>query len=429
MRTAATAAFGLLSFLAGSTTLLPAQTPNYNEVMLFGSADMVQAVNHPSTGYALELPGVSPAAFTATSTTGVAAGTLTWIWYPSQLHARYEDHLVTGHFIFTRPSSATPAAAYRQTQSGQTSPGVPQYMPRFSIYAAKARPAPTPLPPFGAGYDPDFGKQPLFAYTTQHSFLETRPDVTRFWSVTYNTKVRIPSSQQGGVNAEMVLAFEWKGGEHWTKSGSQSIVTGWSEQHFTPVHWGLASAGSPRAITRFDPTKIVPGSNFNLYSSPFGGYYEDRSTLILHSDWGELRNPTLRTTVYPSYNPGSGLSDVASTAGAFNWDVYSSRNYRGKRVLPLLNIRVGVQTSGTPLFPHMIEVNPADPFLTALWPNPLVNGVISNLGAWLPNKRVTVPALGSRAIGTWIGLESGIIDTTSGSVLDTTNACWFYIAK
>ncbi len=415
--------------VAVAAAALAAQAPEHNEVMLFGSIDMVQSVNHPSTGYALELPGVSPAAFTATSTTGVAAGTLTWVWYPSQLHARYEDHLVTGHIIATRPSSATPAAAYQQTHSGQTSPGVPQYIPRFQVYAAKARPTPTPVPPFGAGYDPDFGKQPLLSYTTWHTFLETQPDVTRVWAVTYNTAVRIPSSQQGGPNAEMVLAYEWRGGEHWTKSGSQSIPTGWSEQHFQPVHWGLASAGSPRAVSYFDPTKIVPGTNFNLYSSPFAGYYEQRSTLILHSDWGELRDPSLSTTVYPSYNPGSGLSDLGSTAGAFNWDVYSSRSYVGKRVLPLLNIRVGVQGSGTPFPPHMLEINPADPLLTALWPNPLVSGVISSTGVWLPSKRVAVPALGSKAIGVWIGLESAILDSTTGSVLDTTNASWFYIQK
>ncbi|MHC4515943.1 MAG: hypothetical protein ACYS5W_19890, partial [Planctomycetota bacterium] len=307
MRTTAvrTAALFLPLVIATGGARLPAQTPNFNEMVRFGGIDMVQGVNHPATGYGLELPGVSPAAFTATSTTGVAAGTLTWIWYPSQLNTRYEDRFVTGHLIGVRASSATPAADYARIHTGQTSPGVLLYWPRFSIYPAKIRPRPAPpVPAFGAGYQPDFGKQPLFRYVTQHTYLETRPDVTRVWAVTYNTKVRIPGSQQGGPNAEMVLAFEWKGGEHWTKPGSQSIPTGWSEKPFRPVHWGLASAGTPRNVTLFDPSKIVPGTTFNLYSSPFGGYYEDSSTLSLHCDWGELRDPTLKSTVYQSYNPG-----------------------------------------------------------------------------------------------------------------------------
>ncbi len=422
-----TSTFMLSLSLAFAGVELRAQTPNHNQMARFGNADMVQGSNHPSTGFALELPGVSPAAFTATSTNGVAAGTLTWIWYPSQLNTRYEDRFVTGHIVATRPASATPAAAYTQTHSGQTSPGVPQYIPRFQIHAAKARPKPTPVPPFGAGFDPDFSKQPLFSYTTKHTFLETRADATRVWAVTYNTKVRVPSSQQGGVNTEMVLAFEWQGGEHWTKSGSQSIPTGWSEKPFKPVHWGLASAGNPRKVTLFDPSKIAP--SLNLYSSPFGGYFEDKSTLSLHSDWGELRDPILRNTVYPSYNPGSGLSDLASTAGAFNWDVFSGSNNRGKRALPLLNVRVGVQGSGTPFLGQMLEINPSDPLLPALWVNPLVNGVIDARGVWLPRQRLTTPALGSSAVGIWIGMEFAILDSSNNNLVDTTNAYWFYIEK
>ena len=38
---------------------LTAQTPNHNEVVRFGNFDMVQGSNHPQTGYALEMPGVS----------------------------------------------------------------------------------------------------------------------------------------------------------------------------------------------------------------------------------------------------------------------------------------------------------------------------------------------------------------------------------
>ena len=75
----------------------------------------------------------------ATAKTGVVAGTLTWIWYPSQLNLRYEDHFVTGHMIAVRPSTGTPLSDYSKKHTGQSSAGVPIYIPKFSIYPGKER--------------------------------------------------------------------------------------------------------------------------------------------------------------------------------------------------------------------------------------------------------------------------------------------------
>ena len=96
----------------------PAQV-HHNEVIRFGTTDLVQSQVHPTTGYNLEMPGAQPGAYMAVGTAGVPAGTLTWVWYPGQQNARYEDRYVTGHMIGVRPSTSTPITAYSIVHPGQ----------------------------------------------------------------------------------------------------------------------------------------------------------------------------------------------------------------------------------------------------------------------------------------------------------------------
>ena len=79
---------------------------HHNEVIRFGTTDLVQNQIHPSTGYRLEMPGAQPGGYMAVSLAGVPAGTLTWLWYPGQQNARYEDRYITGHMIGVRPSTS-----------------------------------------------------------------------------------------------------------------------------------------------------------------------------------------------------------------------------------------------------------------------------------------------------------------------------------
>lgn len=404
-------------------TPLPAQN-NYNEVMRFGARDLVQTKVHSVTNFALEVPGAQPQGFMTVSTTGVPAGTLTWIWYPSPLNRRLEDRFVTGHMIAVRPSTATPLTDYSKTHSGQTTAGVPIYIPKFSIWTPKARSPKVPKPPFGDGFEPDFSKSALLAYNTVHTPLVqlSQADKALLWSVTYNTKVKIPTK-------EMVFSYEWRGGEHYNKPLSQSLPTGWSESMFAPAHWGWAEPAPGRKITYFDPAKILPGSGITMYSSPMGGYFEDQATICFHSDWGENREPALAGSVYPSYNVGSGLADLGTRAGGFGWDMFTNSANSGKRAVPLLNVRSTPYNLATPFLGQTLEIDPADPLIAMLWGNRLADGLISSLGVFLPSKRINVPALGPTSIGLWVGFEFGLVDTMTGVAIGTTQATWFYIEK
>jgi hypothetical protein len=397
---------------------------SHNEVMRFGARDLVQTKIHKTTKYSLEIPGAQPPGFMTKSTTGVAAGVLTWIWYPSQLNSRLEARFVTGHMIAVRPSSATPLRDYSLTHAGQKLAGVPIYLPKFSIWEPLARAPRAPVPVFGAGFDPDFSRSPLLTYNTVHTPLvqPAQADQALMWTVTYNLKVKV-------TQREMVFAYEWRGGEHFTKPRSQSLPTGWSESMFAPAHWGWAAPGTKRTITHFDPAKILPGSGLTVYSSPMGGYFEDQATICFHSDWGETRNPALASRVYPSYNVGSGLSDLGSKAGGFAWDAFASSVHQGKRAMPLLNVRAGPRGVGTPFLGQVLEVDPSDPVLALLFGNPFADGSFNSRGVFLPSRRIKVPALGASSIGLWVGMEFGIVDRVSGAALETTQAFWFYVGK
>ena len=402
----------------------PAVTQNqYNEVMRFAARDLVQTATNSSTGYSLEVPGAQPAAYMATSTTGVAAGTLTWVWYPSQLNSRLADRFVTGHMVAVRPSSATPLSDYSKTHSPQTSPGVPVYIPKFSIYPAKQRSG-TATSPFGVGYDPDFSKSPLLTYNTVHTPLvqAAQADQAVIWTVTYNTKVKVASR-------EVVLAFEWQGGEHASKARSQSLPTSWSESMFSPAHWGWAAPAPGRTITHFDASKILPGQSLTLYTSPMAGYFEDEPTVALQSDWGESRETALAGLLHPSYNPGSGLADVASKAGEFAFDVFTTAGHSGKRAMPILNLKTSVHGTATNFLGASFDLDLGDPALSLFWGDSRADGLVSSYGTFLPSKRIQVPALGAAALGTWVGVEYGIVDLGTGAVLGTTPGLWFYIQK
>ncbi|MCB9871856.1 MAG: hypothetical protein H6837_18525 [Planctomycetes bacterium] len=410
------------SLLCSLALLAAAAAQGPNPVLRAGALELTQSARHPGTGYALEIPGAQPPEFSAASTSGVPAGTLTWVWIPSPLDRRLESRRVTGHMIAVRPTSSTPLVEYGRVQRGQTSPGVPVYVPKFSLHAAKARAAVPPLGPFGGGFDPDFGKPPLLRYDTVHTPLlpPHLADQTVVWTVTYNTEVRIAA-------AEMVMAFEWQGGEHMATSLTQSLPSGWPEQHFAPVHWGWASPPPARTMRYFDPKRILPPLSLDLYSSPFAGYFSARATVALHTDWGELRDPTLANLRAPSYTVGAGFSDLASRAGEIGWDVFAA-GQDGQRALPLLDIGASPVGVGFPLLGQMLEVHPLSPVLTGLWGHPLADGRIA-AGGWLPAARIRVPALGPAALGTWIGMEFAIVDPTTATARDTTQAVWFYVAR
>ncbi len=402
---------------------------NFNEVARFAAVDAAQIATHPTTGFALELPGAQHSAYMAASPTGVAAGSLTWVWYPSQLNLRYEDRFVTGHMVATRPSSSTPLSMYSQTAAGQTQPGVPQYVPRFSIYRAKAR-SQGSSSPFGNGFEPDFSQNPLLTYNTLHTPLldSSLVDSTQIWTVTYNLTVLIPGSSTGGANAEMIMALQAEGGEHYQTPGSQSLPTGFSENDFTPAHWGWATPGPTRTISYFDPAQTLPG-NPSFYSSPLLGYFEDQPTLAIRSSWAENNDPTLALNDALSYNVGNGFCNAASTAGSVGMDVFTSISHSGNRVLPLLNVGLSVHPSGTPSQGQMAELNLADPFVTLFWGNGLMDGFVDANGLWFSPTRISFPALGPATIGTWLGLEYAIINEGTGALVGTTNAYWFQVVN
>ena len=79
--------------------------------------------------------------------------------------------------------------------TGTSAAGVPIYLPKFSIHAAKARLSkPTA---FGTGFDPDFSKAPLLTYNTVHTPLlqPSQADKSLVWTVTYNKAVAVNSKE------------------------------------------------------------------------------------------------------------------------------------------------------------------------------------------------------------------------------------------
>ena len=127
----------------------------------------------------------------------------------------------------------------------------------------------------------------------------TVADRTMLWAVTYNQTVALPQSggaQSGGMaaQAELILACQWEGGEHYQTAGSQSLPTGFSENACMPVHWGWAAPAPGRQVTLFDPDQTLPGAG-TLYTSPMLGYFEAHPTLALR--WGHEGFVTVRLLI------------------------------------------------------------------------------------------------------------------------------------
>ena len=95
--------------------------------------------------------------------------------------------------------------------------------------------------------------------------------------------------------------------------------------------------------------------------------------------------------------------------------------------MPLLNVRTAPYGAPFPLLGQVFEVDPMDPFLPLLWGNPMVDGLITNGGVWLPAQRLAVPRIGPAAVGLWLGLEFGLVDLPTGEVPETTQSVWVYI--
>ena len=64
---------------------------------------------------------------------------------------------------------------------------------------------------------------------------------------------------------------------------------------FAPSHWGWASPGPSRVITRFDSKLILPPTSMDVYSSPMAGYFENQMTI---EDPIALTGPWSVTRVY-----------------------------------------------------------------------------------------------------------------------------------
>ena len=75
----------------------------------------------------------------------------------------------------------------------------------------------------------------------------------------------------------------------------------------------------------------------------------------------------------------------------------------------------------------MLEVDVNQRLLMLLLGVRNIDGALNSSGMFLPSQRMKSKALGKSGIGAWIGLEYGVVDMKTGTIIDTTQSVWFYI--
>ncbi len=380
----------LLAALATTMATVAAQTQNNNAVQRSNQNWSYTQGNHPTTNNLIPTVRTMPPEWAATATTGVPAGTLTWRWIPKEANMRREARRVSGFEFGIAPSPATatfPSAGY---------------FPEMKMHAARARTS-------GTGMEPDLSVPPLLTVTRAGL---TFPQFGLYIASSTATTV-------ANVNAlDLVLSLKWEGTEHTNVPGKQGTLSSASESAYAPDSFGFVS-----------PTNVITvGSTPGPQPTwPTINYYEEAPVVNAQSDWGQLNDLT-RTPPLFGYGLGTAQGPLATTATRIAFDVEGGATNAGRFAVPLFNVGPVFPIS-IPALGVTLEVNLADPALTLLGAafGLQLNGPGTSAG-FGDGAYIQLPALGTGAIGTYLGMEFVIVDPTAG-VVDSTQAYYIRIER
>ncbi len=363
---------------------LAAQTPDRNFVFRHNQNYLLIGRLDPVSNRNFLPPTISPAEYTnPTVTTGVPAGTKTWRWFPYATNARKETRMLSGMqtSLHVSPSTVTfPHTGYRW--------GV-------NFHAARAR--------TGGGFDPDFSVGPLVTIA-QGTYTWATPTNIRI-NTTFSTPIPLAGD-------EVIMALNWRGGEHELTPGSQAHYGSARENTFTPMSWGFAS---PTGTLTY-----ASGTN----SVPIMCWAENAPVIQAKSDWGESRGAPA-TPSYEGTGMGTAQADLANLAGQVAWQVHGGVSRANQIAVPLLNVGPIFPIS-LPIFGQTLEVNPADPAFGALMSGYTLQLDANGLGT---GPYIPVGPFGSSSIGLHIGVEFVTINPTVPAFTGSTQAYYILIHR
>jgi hypothetical protein len=335
---------------------------------------VISATKHPTTGQPYNWPPVSPAGF-APGGGGVANGTRTVRWIPSETNLRREVQNVSSVFIGLRPSAAS--VSFPQTG----------YFPEVNIHPARQLAAGATWMQ-GRQMSADFTAAPtLVVAQSTHTFANYGN-----FLVTRNLTTSIP------LNAEdVVLSAKWDANGQATpinddNPAHQSFFGSFSDGVHTTTTVQFAAPAPANTLTPYNDGN----SNFSVTWFSYG---IEQSALNQQSDWGYRRDARLPPAV-SGYSVGTAWADLALVPGQLGWDIEAAGK-AGHVAVPVMNVG--------PVFPAFLdflglrfEVNLGDPLLSLLiGANYIVTIDPQNFGN---GALVPLPALGAPAIGTTIGV-------------------------
>ena len=351
---------------------------------------------HPQTTRYLVWPSTAPPSYGAPMQ-AVAAGTKVWRHVPRAQAARNEPRVIDGLYVGLRLSAAGV-------------PPAPGYRPALRLHKTTTMAGATGVPDLSAG-----------------GTLLTIPGASMpFGAEAVVTSVTIdPALPFTTSEPELCLTAEYRGGEHdllaaTAAQPSQCTLSTWMDGSTYALGAGLPIAQS---VGFADPLGAITLSTDDRYVL-WASWMERHAVIDAHSDWGERRGPPL---VPPASGRsiGTGFADLASMAGRAAWSV-TDFAHPGAAAVPFLNVGA-IVAGGTSLFGQRLEVSLADPALALL----ASAGYVLTLDAFGVGSgvRVGLPPLGAGALGTSIGVEFVIVDLTTATVRDSTQAYWMTIVR
>ncbi len=380
----------LITLSSGLLLTLAVDAQAGNRLLRNNNPYLVQATAaHPTTSLMYNWGPVNPADYS--NGVGVAAGTKSYRIIPFRTNVRYETRTIDGYTHIGRNSAATSAAG-----SGST------YEPATEMMGCKPNTA-------GTGLDPDTSK-------VVHSLAVNMPapSAGQTYRVTRTllTPVNIPPTFVDPVNGidDIAIALKFEGGEEQDVADTQGFVASWKDG---PTSYPTTGFIDPAGVITYstDP-------EFLLWCS----YTSNSTTINVYSDYGQRRIPAL-TPALLGHSVASYESDMGTTAATIGISLRGDSNYAGFAGVALSNISPG--PLGVPLATiggQVLEVNPADPFLTAF--SAYIQTLDSNGDAdGVPLPIPALPAL----TGLSLGFEYVIVDTISFAIVDSTGSAWISI--
>jgi hypothetical protein len=322
---------------------------------------------------------------------GVAAGSSTWRWIPSDVNLRLEPRAVSGFYVWLRPSAST-------VQFPTTG-----YVPEWKLHPVAVR--------GDGGFRPDLTAPP-FAVVPEASFVFATAGAAR---------ARVAFSQAVALNArEVAFSLRWRGGEHRLRPASQGFVGTAQEAPWRVPTWGHADPQQ-------NVTVVDPLSQVGQYTTLWAGYYEAAPSIVAESDYAHQRVLPSQPPLYSGFNDAAGLCDLATRDLWLGWNVDGGAANAGNWALPLLNLAPGVHGAPTTFLGVTFELDLTSPVLGELAALGY-GGVMDHHGVY-DGPRLPIPLLPPSAIGNWIGVEFLILRADLGAIVGSTQAHWLQVVQ